>query len=299
MHPVEDAQERRLAAARWADERCHLARLHVQRHAVEHLVIAEPGRDVPGIDARQRIERRQLSDRAHGLTAAPPEPLAFRGPCGRARGRLLAGETGRSGRWSGLRDRSPLYDHRRLTEQQQRRCSRLDRSGHSGGCRCWRRGPSQRHLRRHVGHRHRSGGRRCRCRCRCRRCCRRGRDRHRWRSRHRLARGGRGRRRRASIAGAPRIEQWLAWCRCLSHYPYVRQVGDRSAEGVCVGHRHGHTEVGDVGHDQDRPWFLTTVHHQLEVLGVPRPLDVSVDRDDAPVGHHHLRRMHVDDDRIG
>ena len=52
VHPVEDAQEGRLAAARRADQRGHLVGLHDQRDAVEHLVVAEPGADPAATSSR-------------------------------------------------------------------------------------------------------------------------------------------------------------------------------------------------------------------------------------------------------
>ncbi len=78
VHPVEDPEVGGLAAAGRADQRGHAARGHRQRDPVEHLVVAEPGGDRPGLkpgravpaDRRRALLRRQvqrcrLVQRAH------------------------------------------------------------------------------------------------------------------------------------------------------------------------------------------------------------------------------------------
>jgi hypothetical protein len=50
VHPVENAQEGRLAAARGADQRGDPAGCHLQRHLVEDHVVTEPGRDFAGLE---------------------------------------------------------------------------------------------------------------------------------------------------------------------------------------------------------------------------------------------------------
>ena len=52
VHPVEDAQEGRLAAAGRPDQRGDRLGRHGQRDPVQHLVRAEPGRDAAGLQRR-------------------------------------------------------------------------------------------------------------------------------------------------------------------------------------------------------------------------------------------------------
>ena len=49
VHPVQDAEEGRLATPRGPDERGHRCRGHRQRHVVEDLRVTEPGRDLDGV----------------------------------------------------------------------------------------------------------------------------------------------------------------------------------------------------------------------------------------------------------
>ena len=54
MHPVQDPQERRLAAARGPDQRGDLAGGHGQRDPVEHLALPEPRGDVARLQGGER-----------------------------------------------------------------------------------------------------------------------------------------------------------------------------------------------------------------------------------------------------
>ena len=83
MHAVEDAQERRLAAARRTDERGDLAGGHVERHTVEYLVRAEPRRDVARMYAGEgggRGEQRRI--RCILIPVAHAEPALGGNPGG-------------------------------------------------------------------------------------------------------------------------------------------------------------------------------------------------------------------------
>ena len=68
VHAVEEAQERRLAAARRTDERGDLAGRHEQVDALEHEVVAEPGAGVAGLERRRPGRRAadQLDGRSTG-----------------------------------------------------------------------------------------------------------------------------------------------------------------------------------------------------------------------------------------
>jgi hypothetical protein len=55
VHAVEDAEERRLAAAGRADQGGDPARGHRQRDPVEDLVVAEPGGDLLGTQLREQV----------------------------------------------------------------------------------------------------------------------------------------------------------------------------------------------------------------------------------------------------
>ena len=108
VHPVEDAQERGLAAPRRADQRGDGARLHLQRDPLQHLVVAEPGRDVAGLEADQarraagrrggRIERGRVHDL--GVMMLSPRRLGRR--AGRGTGWSAGGYPGARQRSSPL-----------------------------------------------------------------------------------------------------------------------------------------------------------------------------------------------------
>jgi hypothetical protein len=61
VHPVQDPKERRLPAAGGTDEGRDGARRHLERDAIQHVVVAEPGADVTCEQRGGLAERRERS----------------------------------------------------------------------------------------------------------------------------------------------------------------------------------------------------------------------------------------------
>ena len=70
VHAVEQPEERRLAAARRADERGDLAGLHHEVDVLEHEVVAEPGARVTGLERRGARRRAAVELDAVGVGSA-------------------------------------------------------------------------------------------------------------------------------------------------------------------------------------------------------------------------------------
>ena len=74
------------------------------------------------------------------------------------------------------------------------------------------------------------------------------------------------------------------------------QRGQRVSELFDVGKRDHHAEVGDTGHDKDRPRLVGAMNHCFEISNEPLPCKVAIGRDDTTLGdrdgcimqfHHH------------
>ena len=139
VHPVEDPQEGRLAAARRPDEGGHRGRRHRQGDVVEHLGVAEPGRDLDGVQV--------------GRTASEPGPVRRsppapgRGPMARRSGAARRTRRRPSSlgprpirRWAAF-SVSTRRRSRRSRRRRRRRCRRRPPPASSPGRRGWRRCP--------------------------------------------------------------------------------------------------------------------------------------------------------------